>query len=102
MSRERFIVTISPKVWEFLNLDDPIRRRTALAAFYNGYGMEQLNTLMSGSMDSRECVELREVSELIGLLPTDDIVRSAYVNNKRTDGGTGLRVVDSSSRRSNP
>lgn len=85
-----FIVKVTEGDWNALKLSDPIRRRTALSALYNGYGFEQLRTLMSKSMDSKECVELREVADFLGLLPTDDIIRGSYDHNQPGDGKAGL------------
>lgn len=85
-----YIVVVSPKEWDMLDLSDPVRRRTALCAFYNGYGTEQLKSLMSQPMDHRECVDLRSCSEFLGLQPSDDIVRSGNEGDRQGDGPTGL------------
>jgi hypothetical protein len=98
MNRENFIVKVQPKIWDGLGLDDPLRRKTALSALYNGYGMEQLRTLMTQSMDSKECRELREVAEFIGLRPADDIVRIEHDHHKRENRGASVQSQDQGDR----
>lgn len=67
-------VTVDRFTWNRLKLEDPLRRRTAVCAFYNGYGMEKIRTLMTKSMYSEECVSLRSTAEFLGIDDSDDIV----------------------------
>lgn len=88
--RRTFTVVVSSRDWVTYGLDSVVRRRTALAALYNGYGMEKLRKLMTGDMDTEECIELRRVAKLLGLTDQDDIVRSA---DDRTQQGERPTVL---------
>lgn len=88
--RRTFTVVVSSRDWATYGFDSVVKRRTALAALYNGFGMERLRTLMRGDMDTEECIELRRVAQLLGLNDDDDIVRNADDRTQQSERPTIL------------
>lgn len=66
---------VNEHTWKQWGLDDKLRRRTVVCAFYNGYGVEKIRSLMTKSMYSDECVSLRSTADFLGIDETDDIVK---------------------------
>lgn len=73
--KRSLLVRVNPILWEQLGLDDDLRRFTVVCAFYNGYGVEKIKSLMTKSMSADECVSLRSTAQFLGIDESDDIIK---------------------------